>query len=163
MLQLAYGLGLNLPDALPRNAELLADFLKRVIGIHADPKAQAKHPFLAGSKGGQHTRRGFAQVGLDRRVDRQYSIAILDEVTEVTVFLVTDRRFQADRLLDDLQPLSHLLDRHRQDRRHRAYAYRHSFLHVLAAIANGAHCVGKRERSGGDVCRILSQAVPGDI
>jgi hypothetical protein len=41
MLQFAEGLGLDLPDTLAGDAELLPDLFKRVIGVHADAEA---HP-----------------------------------------------------------------------------------------------------------------------
>ena len=52
MLQLAYGLGLDLPNAFARDAELLADLLKCVVGIHANAKTHAQHPLLARGEGG---------------------------------------------------------------------------------------------------------------
>src|SRR2546430_271631 len=47
MAQLAQRLGFDLPDALARDVELLADFLQRVIGVHLDPEAHPKHLGLA--------------------------------------------------------------------------------------------------------------------
>jgi hypothetical protein len=47
MLQLAQRLGLDLADALAGHRELLADFLQRVIGVHADAEAHAQHALLA--------------------------------------------------------------------------------------------------------------------
>ena len=43
MLQLAQSLCLDLPDAFAGDAELLPDFLQRVIGVHPDPEAHAQH------------------------------------------------------------------------------------------------------------------------
>src|SRR5690606_26328229 len=48
MLQLAERLRLDLADALARDAELLTDFLERMVGVHADAKAHAQNAFLAG-------------------------------------------------------------------------------------------------------------------
>src|SRR5262245_51115108 len=62
MLELAQGLRLDLADALARHRELLADFLQRVVGVHADAKAHAQHALLARRERGQHPRRGLAQV-----------------------------------------------------------------------------------------------------
>ena len=47
MLELPGRLGLDLADALTRDRELLADFLKRVIGVHPAPEAYPQHAFLA--------------------------------------------------------------------------------------------------------------------
>ena len=41
MLQLSQRLRFDLPDALAGNAELLADFLQRVVRVHADAEAGA--------------------------------------------------------------------------------------------------------------------------
>ena len=53
MLQLPQRLRLDLADAFAGDAELLADFLERVIGVHADAEADAQHAFLAGGEGGE--------------------------------------------------------------------------------------------------------------
>jgi hypothetical protein len=39
--ELPQGFGFNLSDTLARHAELLAHFLQRVIGVHADAEAHA--------------------------------------------------------------------------------------------------------------------------
>ena len=83
MLQLAQRLRLDLTDTLSGHRELLADFFQRVVGVHADAEAHAQHAFFARGERGQHARRGFAQVGLDRGVDRQDGVLVLDEVAEV--------------------------------------------------------------------------------
>ena len=48
MLQLPQRLSFNLPDTLARHAELLPDFLQRVVGVHADAEAHAEDAFFAG-------------------------------------------------------------------------------------------------------------------
>ena len=57
-------------------------------------------------------RRGLAQVRLDRCIDWQDCVLVLDEVAEVRICFVADRRFERKRLLGDLQGLAHLLKRH---------------------------------------------------
>src|ERR1700759_1308615 len=94
MLQLAQRLGLDLADALTSHRELLADFLQRVVGVHADAEAHAQHALLARGERGQNARRGFAQIGLDRRIDRQDRILVLDEIAEVRILFVADRGLQ---------------------------------------------------------------------
>ena len=47
MLQLPQGSGLDLPNSLACERELLADFLQRVVGVHADAKAHAYDALLA--------------------------------------------------------------------------------------------------------------------
>src|SRR5262245_48124552 len=102
VLELAQRLGLDLADALARDRELLADLFQRVVGIHADAEAHAQHALLAGRQGCQHARRGFAQIGLNRGVDRQDRVLVLDEIAKVGILLVADRGFQRQRLLGDL-------------------------------------------------------------
>ena len=50
--EFAQGLGLDLADAFAGDRELLAHFLQRVIGVHADAEAHAQDPFLAGRQAG---------------------------------------------------------------------------------------------------------------
>ena len=94
--------------------ELLADFLQRVVGVHADAEAHAQHAFLARGQAREHAGDGLLQVRLDRGVDRDHRILVLDEIAEVRILLVADRRFEADRLLGDLHHLADLLERHGQ-------------------------------------------------
>src|SRR5438445_633743 len=112
VLELAQRLGLDLADALARHRELLADLFQRVDGIHADAEAHAQHALFAWRQGRQHAGGGFAQIGLNRGVDRQDRVLVLDEIAEVGILLVADRSFQRQRLLGDLEHLAHLLERH---------------------------------------------------
>ena len=82
MLQLAQRLGFDLANAFTRYRELLADFFQRVVGVHADAEAHAQHAFLARGERGKHA--GVFRAGcLDRGVDRQDRVLVLDEVAEV--------------------------------------------------------------------------------
>src|SRR6185437_12266861 len=112
VLELAQRLGLDLADALARHRELLADLLEGVVGVHADAEAHAQHALLARRERSQHPRRAFAQVALDRGLERDDRVLVLDEVAEMRILLVADRRLEADRLLGDLQYLAHLLEGH---------------------------------------------------
>src|SRR6267154_2071854 len=112
MLQLPQRLGFDLPDALSGHRELLADFFQGVVGVHADAEAHAQHAFLAWRQRGQHAGGGLAQVGLDRGVDRQDRVLVLDEIAEMRVFLVAHWRFQRQRLFRDLENFSNLLQGH---------------------------------------------------
>src|SRR5690242_9669991 len=47
MLQFPERLRLDLPDALAGDRKLLADFLQRVVGVHADAETHAQHALLA--------------------------------------------------------------------------------------------------------------------
>src|ERR1700676_2449034 len=114
VLQFAQGFGLDLADALAGHRELLADLFERVVGVHADAETHAQDALLARGQRGEDARRRLAQIGLDRRIERQYRVLVLDEIAEVAVLLVADRGFEADRFLGDLQDLAHLFQGHRQ-------------------------------------------------
>ena len=62
MLQLPQRLGLDLPNALARQRELLADHCQRVVGVHADAEAHAQNALLARRQRRQNARGGFAQI-----------------------------------------------------------------------------------------------------
>ena len=83
MLELAQRLRLDLADTLARHRELLADLFERVIGIHADAEAHPQDALLARRQRRQHPRRRLAQVRLDRGVDRQQRVLVLDEIAEM--------------------------------------------------------------------------------
>src|SRR5206468_9732794 len=91
VLQLAERLRLDLADSLARHRELLPDFLQRVIGVHADAEAHAQNPLLAWGEARQDARHRLLEVGLDRRVNGNDRVFVLDEVTKVAVLLVPDR------------------------------------------------------------------------
>src|SRR6516225_4249570 len=94
VLQLAQSLGLDLAYALTGYAELLADLLERVIGVHADAEAHAQHALLARGKRSQHARGRLPQIGLNGSVDGQHRIAIFDKITQVRILLIADGRLQ---------------------------------------------------------------------
>ena len=54
------------------------------------------------------------------------------------------------------------LEIHSQNCGHRADAHRDGFLHILSAIAHGAHGIRETYRAGGDVGGVFAQAVSGD-
>src|SRR5215468_985454 len=112
VLQLSQRLGLDLADALARHRELLADFFQRVVLVHADAETHADYTLLARRERCERARGGLAQVRLNRGVDRQDRVLVLDEIAEVGILLVADRSFQRQRLLGDLEHLAHLLERH---------------------------------------------------
>jgi hypothetical protein len=80
MLQFPQLFRFDLTNTLSRHRELLADFFQRVVGVHADAEAHVEHAFFARGERGEHAGGGFAQVRLDRGVDR---VLVLDEIAEV--------------------------------------------------------------------------------
>src|SRR3984957_18767424 len=101
VLELTQRFRLDLADALAGHGKLLADFLQRMVRVHAYSEAHAQNPLFARGQRSKHARGCLAQIGLDRRVDPQHRVLVLDEIAEVAVFLVADRRLEADRLLGD--------------------------------------------------------------
>src|SRR6188508_806068 len=107
--QLAQRLGLDLPDALARDVELLADFLERVVGIHVDTEAHAQDLGFARREAGEHRVRRLAQRLGRRGVDRRFDRRILDEIAEMRILVVADRRLHRDRFFRDLEHLADLV------------------------------------------------------
>ena len=101
MFQLAERFGFDLADAFAGDGELLADFFERVVGVHADAKAHAQDAFFAGRERSEHAGGGFAQVGVDRRIDRQHRVAVLDEVAKEPISLETPIGDEEDSHLGD--------------------------------------------------------------
>src|SRR4051794_5996164 len=91
VLELPERLGLDLPDALAGDRELLADLFQRVVGVHADAETHAQHSLLAGRQCRQHPGRGLAQVGQGRGLERLDRVLVLDEVAQMRILLVAYR------------------------------------------------------------------------
>src|SRR5665213_1096257 len=111
MLELAEGLGFDLPDALAGDREVPADLLQRVVGLLADPEAHPQHLLLAGCQRCQHLPRLLDQIDGDDRIGRRDDALVLYEVAEVRVLFLAERRLQRDRLLCQLQDLPDLVER----------------------------------------------------
>src|SRR5260221_14463792 len=67
MLQLAQRLGLDLADAFAGHRELLADFLQRVVGVHADAKAHAQEDRKSTRLNSSHTVISYAVFCLKKK------------------------------------------------------------------------------------------------
>src|ERR1700739_256581 len=102
MLELPQRLRFDLTDTLARHRELLADLFERVVGVHADAEAHAQHALLAWRERGQHPRHRLLEVLLYGGIDRDDGVLVLDEITQVRILLVANRRLERDRLLGDL-------------------------------------------------------------
>src|SRR4030095_3432912 len=109
--QLAQRLRLDLPDALPRDRETHPDLLERQVRSLPDAEAQAEHLLLARRERGQHLPGLAAEVRGDHGLRRGDGGLVLDEVTEVAVLLLTDRRLERDRLAREPQHATDLLRR----------------------------------------------------
>src|SRR6516162_4899991 len=111
MPQFPQRLSLDLADALARHRELVPNLFERLVVVHADAEAHAHDALFARRQRGERQRGGFAQVRLDRGVDRQDRVLVLDEIAKMGILLVADGRLQRQRLLGDLEHLAHLPER----------------------------------------------------
>src|SRR4029079_4733619 len=102
MTQLAQRLGLDLADPLASDVELLADLFEGpgTPVLEAEPELQ--HASLATGQRVEHRLDLLLQELVRRGLGRRKCPAILDEVTEVRILFLADRRLERDRLLRDL-------------------------------------------------------------
>src|SRR5580658_5081808 len=107
MPQLPERLGLDLSNSLTCHRELQADFLKCVVAVRAEAKAHAQYALFARGQRGEYPRCGLAQIRLDRSIDWQDSVCVLDYVANGRVPLLTDWCFERERLLGYLQGLAY--------------------------------------------------------
>src|SRR2546425_6339019 len=109
--QLAQRLGLDLADALARDAETLAHLFQRPLVAVDQPETQLQHAPLAWRERVEDVFDLRVEHGERGRVRRRDCLTVLDEVAEVRVFLLSDRGLERDRVLRDLHDLAHLLGR----------------------------------------------------
>src|SRR5690606_31902838 len=102
MPQFAKRLRLDLADALPGDAEHLADFLQRPGPPVIEAEAQAQHVFLPFRQRIQHVFQLLLEQLVGGGVGGGQRVLVFDEIAEVGVVLLPDRRFQRHRLLGDL-------------------------------------------------------------
>src|SRR4029450_6316235 len=106
MAQLAQRLGLDLTNALAGDREVLADLLERVLAAVREAEAQPQNLLLAGRERVEDLVGLLAQAEPDDRLHRRDDLLVLDEIAQVTVFLLADRRLQRDGLRGDLGHLA---------------------------------------------------------
>ena len=94
MAQLAQRLGFDLADALARDVELFAHFLERVRLAVDQAEAHAEHLLLAGRERFEHLFELFAQEGIAGLFGGLRGVVVLNEVAEVAVILLADRRLE---------------------------------------------------------------------
>src|SRR6185436_9649169 len=100
--QLAQRLGLDLADPLAGDVELLADLLEgpRPAVLEAEPELE--HASFAARQRVEHRLDLLLEELVRRGLGRRQRAPVLDEVAEVGVLLLADRRLERDRLLRDL-------------------------------------------------------------
>src|SRR5258707_14865554 len=106
MSQLSECFGLDLPDALARDREALADLFERVLAAVADAEPHLDHLLLARRERLEHRLGLLLEVQVDDRFGRRDDVAVLDEVAKMRIFLFADRRLERDRLLRNLEDLA---------------------------------------------------------
>src|SRR6059036_68068 len=107
--ELAQRLGLYLPDPLAGDREVLPDFFQRVLATVGEAEPEPQHLLLERREGVEDLVRLLPEREADDRLDGRDDLLVLDEVAQVAVLLLADRRLQRDGLLRDLQHLAHLV------------------------------------------------------
>src|SRR2546425_10445107 len=92
--ELAQGFGLDLADALPRDGEVLADLLQRVLAAVGQAEAQPQHLLLARRERVEDLVRLLAQGEADDRLHRRHDLLVLDKIAQVAVLFLSDRCLQ---------------------------------------------------------------------
>src|SRR6266446_6931337 len=109
--QLAQRLGLDLADALTSHAEALAHLFQRPLVAVDQPETQLQHAPLPRRERVQNVLHFGVQHGQRGSIGRRDGLAVLHEVAEVGVLLLTDRSLEGNRVLRDLHDLANLLGR----------------------------------------------------
>src|SRR5215468_7357731 len=115
MTELAQRLRLDLTYALAGHGKVLPDLFERVLAAVGESKAQAEHLLFSRRERVEDLVGLLAQGEPDDRLDRRDDLLVLDEIAEVAVLFLADRRLERDRLLRDLDDLPHPLGRHLHD------------------------------------------------
>src|SRR5438105_6468375 len=109
MAQLAQRFRLDLPDALSRDVELAADLFERARAAVFETEAQLKHAPFAAGEAFEHALDLLLEELVARGVARGEGLVVGDEVPEVRVLFLADRRLERHRLLRDLHDLADLV------------------------------------------------------
>src|SRR5271155_3863148 len=110
MAQLAQRFGFDLADAFAGYGERLADLFQRVLAAVFEAEAHLDYFFFARGQRAQDLSGLVLEVHVDDGFGRRDYGAVFDEVAEMRIFLFTNRGFERDRLLRDLQDFPHFRD-----------------------------------------------------
>src|SRR5437016_1159843 len=102
-------LRLDLADPLAGHVELTADLLEGPRPAVLQPEAELKDPPFAPGQRVQHRLDLLLEELVRRRLGGRQCAPVLDEVAEVGILLLADRRLERHRLLRDLDDLADLL------------------------------------------------------
>src|SRR6266851_3023529 len=109
MPQLAERLRLDLPDALSGDIEFAPDLFERAGASVLEPEPQLQDATLATGEALEHALDLLLEELVRRGVGRREGLVVGDEVPEVRVLFLADRRLERDRLLRDLHDLADLV------------------------------------------------------
>src|ERR1700738_5007671 len=102
---------LQLADALARDVELAAALFEGARAPVLEAEAQLEHAPLAEREPLEDALHLLLEQLVRRRVRRRERLVVGDEVAEVAVLFLADRRLERDRLLRDLHDLADLVRR----------------------------------------------------
>ncbi|CNT65822.1 Uncharacterised protein [Salmonella enterica subsp. enterica serovar Bovismorbificans] len=83
-----------------------------MVGVHIDTETHTQHFRFTSGQASQNVVSGGTQALGSGRVQRQLEGGILDEITQMRIFIVADRRFHGDWLFGNLQHLTNFIFRH---------------------------------------------------
>jgi hypothetical protein len=97
--QLAQRLGLDLPDPLARDREILSDFFQSVLAAVLQAEAHLDDFLFARRERLQHLCGLFAQIQIDHGVGRRHTRLVDQKIRQMRLFLFANWSFQRYRLL----------------------------------------------------------------
>src|SRR6266567_8932787 len=109
MAQLAQGLSFDLANAFAGHMELFAHLFQGTAAAIIQAKAQLQHLALALGQAIEHILHLLFEQLMAGGIRRRQGRVILDEIAEMTIIFLADRRLQAHRFLADLDDLPHFL------------------------------------------------------
>src|SRR5437773_12100139 len=92
--ELAQRLGLDLPDPLAGDREVLPDFFQRVLATVGEAEPEPQHLLLARREGVEDLVRLLPEREADDRFDGRDDLLVLYKIAQVAVFFFSDRCFE---------------------------------------------------------------------
>src|SRR5262245_10560128 len=111
MPELAQRFGFNLPDALAGYGKLLSYFFESVIGLFPNSEPHSQHLLLARRECGKDLARLLLKIQIGHSFRRRHDTLVFDEISQMAVLLLADRRLERDRFFGNLQYFAYLVKR----------------------------------------------------